>query len=225
FNYCSTFKLFLAAATLERAQRGDERLDRAVAISSGDLVSHAPVTGAAVGGHLTIQDLCQATVEVSDNPAANILIREMGGLDAWRGWLRSIGDADTTIDRLEPGLNVPDGAKDTAHVDQTVTNLQAVLKEGRLDQAHSALLRRWLVDSPTGAGRIKAGAPVGWTVAHKTGTGGGGQVNDIGLLEGPNGQRVFLAIYYDGPSDKPAAEADAVVAEATRISLRAIGHV
>ena len=79
FTFCSTFKLFLAAATLERVQRGEERLDRLITVSESDLVPHAPVTGEAVGNEISVETLCQGMVELSDNPAANILIREMGG--------------------------------------------------------------------------------------------------------------------------------------------------
>ena len=127
FTYCSTFKLFLAAATLERVARGEERLDRAVPITSEDMISHAPVTGPAVGETLTIEALCQSTVELSDNPAANILIREMGGLDSWRNWYRSIGDSVTRVDRLEPELNLVDGERDTTTPDQAVANMARLL--------------------------------------------------------------------------------------------------
>ncbi|RZJ80887.1 MAG: class A beta-lactamase, partial [Brevundimonas sp.] len=67
FNYCSTFKLFLAAATQERVQRANETLERAIPITVADIVPHAPVTGPAVGKTLTIVELMQAVVEVSDN--------------------------------------------------------------------------------------------------------------------------------------------------------------
>ncbi|MDP1142763.1 serine hydrolase, partial [Klebsiella pneumoniae] len=73
------------------------------------MISHAPVTELAVGSTLTIEQLMKGTVEVSDNPAANILIREMGGLDALRAFYRGIGDDSTRVDRLEPEMNRQDG--------------------------------------------------------------------------------------------------------------------
>ena len=74
--------MYLAAATLLRVQAGEERLDRRVPVTRADMVSHAPVTEPAIGSTLSIEQLMKGTVEVSDNPAANILIRELGGLAA-----------------------------------------------------------------------------------------------------------------------------------------------
>lgn len=226
FVYCSTFKMYLAAATLERVQRGEERLDRVVPVTAADMVSHAPVTGPAVGSGLAIEDLCKAVVEVSDNPAANILIREYGGLDAWRGWYRTIGDRSTTVDRLEPAMNRQDGDRDTITPDQSVANMRRLFlgAETPLAEDSRARLLRWLFDSPTGADRIKAGVPAGWRVAHKTGTGGYGPTNDIGLAFPRAGAPVVIAAYYHATPASSASANDAVIAAATRLALKALGH-
>ncbi|WP_305305693.1 class A beta-lactamase [Brevundimonas sp.] len=232
FNYCSTFKMFLATATLERIQRSEEQLHRAIPITAADMVSHAPITEPAVGSTLTIEALCKGMVEVSDNPAANILIRELGGLDALRAWYRSIGDLSTTVDRLEPMMNRRDGDKDTITPSQAVSNLIAVFGSGsgsgtirpRLQTEMMARLRRWMIDSPTGADRIKGGVPAGWIVAHKTGTGGTGQTNDVGVIQPPSGDPIHIAIYYDAPASLSAARRDAVIADATRMALERLGR-
>ena len=226
FTYCSTFKLFQAAATLERVARGEERLDRAVPITSDDMIAHAPTTGLAVGGSLTIEALCQSTVELSDNPAANILIREMGGLDSWRNWYRSIGDSVTRVDRLEPELNLVGDDRDTTTPDQAVANMARLLAPGqmRLTPEHQMLLERWLVDSPTGPNRIKAGAPEGWRVGHKTGTSNLGPVNDIGVIWSPSNGPIFVAAYYEGPPAGDFTAGEAIIGEATRRALEALGH-
>jgi len=224
FNYCSTFKLFLAAATQERVQHELETLDRAVPVTAADMMAHAPVTEKAVGKTLTIQQLMQAVVEVSDNPAANILIREMGGLDALRAWYHGIGDDTTRVDRLEPELNRTDGDKDTALPRQTAGNLSWMVDtyQPLVVGSQYQSLWTWMTDSPTGPGRIKAGVPDGWTVAHKTGTSGAGQINDIGVLYPPTGEPIRIAIYYDGPATLAPAAGEAVVAEATRRAVAAL---
>lgn len=226
FVYCSTFKMYLAAAILLRVQAGQERLDRAIPVTQADMIFHAPVTEPAVGSTLTIEQLMKGTVEVSDNPAANILIREMGGLDALRAFYRGIGDDSTRVDRLEPELNVAEGDKDTITPDQSVRNIQRLLVDADtpLSPESKALLMRWLVDSPSGPGRIKAGAPAGWTVAHKTGTGGGGPVNDIGLILPPNAAPIAIAVYFHATKDSTDAQREAVIADATRQALKALGH-
>lgn len=226
FNYCSTFKLFLAAAMQERVQHNDEKLERAIPITAADMIPHAPVTEKAIGRTLTIEELMKATVEVSDNPAANILLREMGGMDALRAYYRSIGDTTTRVDRLEPFLNRKDGDKDTAMPRQTATNLSWMVETYDPFGFGSQYKKiwTWMIGSPTGAGRIKAGVPDGWTVAHKTGTGGAGQINDIGVLYPPTGDPISLAIYFDGPSTLSPEAGEAVIAEATRRAIAALGR-
>ena len=226
FTYCSTFKLFLAAATLERVARGEERLDRAVPITQDDMVPHAPVTSPAVGGVLTIEALCRGTVETSDNPAANILIREMGGLDSWRAWHRSLGDEVTRVDRWEPELNAIGDERDTTTPDQAVANLSLLFgpRQERLTSEHQALLERWLVETPTGPNRIKAGVPDGWRVGHKTGTSTEGPINDIGVIRPPSGDPIFVAAYYQGPPTRDFAAGEAIIAEAVGRALEALGH-
>lgn len=226
FVYCSTFKSYLAAATLLRVQSGAERLERPIPVTRADMVFHAPTTGPAIGSTLTIERLMEATVGLSDNPAANILIRELGGIDALRAFYRGIGDDITRVDRLEPEMNRLDGDKDTTTPLQSMRNLVRLLVSERtpLSPASKALLLRWMTETPTGAGRIKAGVPAGWTVAHKTGTGGYGPTNDIGVLYPPAGEPVVLAVYYHATPEGSAASNDAVIAEATRMALEAFGH-
>lgn len=226
FVYCSTFKMYLAAATLLRVQAGEESLDRQVPITRADMINHAPVTEPAIGGTLTIEQLMKGTVEVSDNPAANILIRELGGLDALRAFYRGIGDTSTRVDRLEPEMNRLDGDKDTIQPAQSRINLYRLFEasETPLSPSSKEKLLGWMFASPTGVGRIKAGVPVGWRVAHKTGTGGYGPTNDIGLLYPPTGTPITLAVYYHGVRASSDAENEAVIADATRLTLSALGY-
>ena len=81
-----------------------------------------------------------------------------------------------------------------------------------------------MVASPTGQARLKAGVPSGWTVAHKTGTGGDGPVNDIGVLYPTDGEPIVIAVYFHAAKDSTDAQREAVIADATRQALKALGH-
>lgn len=225
FVYCSTFKMYLAAATLVRVQAGHERLDRQIPITRADMISHAPVTEPAIGGSLSVEQLMKGTVEVSDNPAANLLLKAMGGLEAMQAFYRSIGDDSTRVDRFEPTMNRLDGDKDTITPMQSAANLKHLLLDAAtpLSPDHMAKLMGWMFASPTGVGRIKAGVPAGWRVAHKTGTGGYGPTNDIGLLYPPSGAPVIVAAYYHAAEYAPERN-EAVIAEATRLALTKLGR-
>ena len=224
FVYCSTFKMYLAAATLLRVQAGEERLDRQIPITAADMVNNAPVTEPAIGRSLSVQALMKGTVEVSDNPAANLLLKAMGGLEPMRAFYRGLGDASTRVDRFEPMMNRLDGDKDTITPTQSAANIHRLLVDQAtpLSAASKAMLLGWMFDSPTGMNRIKAGVPSGWRVAHKTGTGGYGPTNDIGVLYPPTGAPVIIAAYYHAATDDPKNEA--VIAEATRMALIALGR-
>ena len=226
FVYCSTFKMFLAAATFLRVQAGEERLDRMIPVTRADMVNHAPVTEPAIGDALSVEALMKGTVEVSDNPAANLLLKANGGIDAMRAFYRGIGDADTTVDRYEPEMNRLDGDKDTIKPLSSAANLKRLVIDGDtpLSAPHKEKLLRWMIDTPTGQARIKAGVPAGWTVAHKTGTGGYGPTNDIGVLYPPTGAPVIVAAYNHGAGEAAPERNEAVIAEATRLALAELGR-
>lgn len=226
FVYCSTFKAYLAAATLLRVQAGREQLDRAIPVTRADMTNHAPVTEPAIGANLTVQQLMKGTVEVSDNPAANLLLTALGGIDAMRGFYRSIGDNSTTVDRFEPEMNRLDGDKDTITPLQSAANLHRLFIDAStpLSAASKTMLMQWMFDTPTGEGRLKAGMPAGWRVAHKTGTGGYGPTNDIGILYPPSGEPVIVAAYYHATPASSSAANEAVIAEATRMALSTLAR-
>src|SRR5262245_35115417 len=80
FPMCSTFKALTAAAIFARVDAGKEQLTRRIAIAQSDILSYAPVTKQHVGGDgLSVAELCEAAVTLSDNTAANLLLRSMGG--------------------------------------------------------------------------------------------------------------------------------------------------
>ncbi|MGH8182611.1 MAG: serine hydrolase, partial [Rhodanobacteraceae bacterium] len=114
FLMCSTFKLLLAAVVLARVDRGEEKLDRRIVFDKSALLDWAPLTKQHVGPPgMTIAELCQAAITLSDNTAANLLLASIGGPTAVTRYARSLGDSLTRLDRNEPTLNRPDGEKDT----------------------------------------------------------------------------------------------------------------
>ena len=223
FAMCSTFKALLAAATLDRVDRGLERLDRAIPVGRGDLVHHSPFAETRVGGSATVAELCEATVQRSDNAAANLLLAPMGGPEGFTRFMRESGDAVTRLDRIEPFMNDVKGAdpRDTTTPDAMVASLDRFLLGDALKPASRARLLAWMIGNKTGDGRIRAGVPHGWTVADKTGTGGQGSYNDIGLIQPPGRAPLLIAIYIaESPLDwDPAEEILAKVTRAIVASL------
>jgi beta-lactamase class A len=80
FPVCSTFKLLAAAAVLKRVDEGKERLDRRIVFQASDIVVNSLFTKERVGGDgMTLADICEAAMIVSDNTAGNLILATLGG--------------------------------------------------------------------------------------------------------------------------------------------------
>ncbi|MBV8248307.1 MAG: class A beta-lactamase [Comamonas sp.] len=218
FPMCSTFKTLLAARVLHRVQAGELSLGRKLYYSRSELVPYSPVTEKRAGanGGMTVQDLCEAAVVVSDNTAANVLLQATGGPAALTQWLRTLGDDTTRLDRNEPTLNTALGGdeRDTSTPKAMLNTLQKLLLGDVLEGFARALLQQWLLDSRTGDKRLRAGMPSEWSVGGKTGTGENGTACDsIIIWPTPQSAPVLVTAYLTG-SKLDAAGRDAVLARA-----------
>lgn len=213
---CSTFKALLAAAVLARVDAGEERLDRRVDYSPADLLEYAPVAREHVAqGRLPVATLAEATVGLSDNTAANLLLPSLGGPVGLTRWLRGIGDPLTRLDRNEPSLNRPLGEMDTSTARQMAMTLRLILLSEVLSPDSRGRLEGWMAASPTGRARIRAGLPEGWHAADKTGT-GGSWANVVALLRPPGRAPLVVASFYDR-ADATGPKRDGVHREVGRI--------
>jgi beta-lactamase class A len=217
FPLTSTFKFLAAGHVLARVDRGEERLDRVVAYTKDDLVTYSPVTGQQAA--MSLGALCDAAVTLSDNTAGNLLLDSFGGPAGLTAWLRGLGDDVTRLDRRETALNEarPGDPRDTTTPEAMLGLMQALLLGGALAAASRAQLADWLVGCRTGDRRLRAGVPAGWRVGDKTGSGGNGTANDIGILWPPGRAPILVAAYSTG-STAPEEARSAVLAEVGRIA-------
>lgn len=219
FPMCSTFKVLLAGAVLARVEKGQERLDRPIAYTKADLLEYAPIAAARLAeGRMTVEALCAAAVEASDNTAANLLLQALGGPGEVTAFARGLGDPVTRLDRTEPTLNtaLPGDPRDTTTPAAMVESLKAMLLGGGLEPDSCQRLEGWMRGSLTGGDRLRAGLPATWTIGDKTGTGDRGTVNDVAILRPPGRAPILVAAYYTG-SRAPLKDCNAVLAEVGRI--------
>jgi beta-lactamase class A len=197
FPMCSTFKVLAAALALARVDAGQERLDRRVAVAPADLLEWAPMARRHVGATMSVAELCEAAVTVSDNTAANLLLAAIGGPAGVTAFVRRIGDATTRLDRNEPTLNEarPGDPRDTSTPRAMAQTLRTLALGPTLSEAGRAQWLRWMAANTTGAKRLRAGVPPDWRVADKTGTGRLGTTNDIGLLWPPRRAPLVVVSY------------------------------
>lgn len=213
FMMLSTFKTLAASYVLARADRGADKLNRRMPITQEDILEYAPVTQRHLGPTgMTLADLCQAAVTVSDNTAANLLHRSYGGPEALTQFIRSLGDQVTRHDRYEPELNNPHPSEpmDTTSPNAMSRTLNTLLFGTTLRPESRHLLQSWLKGSTTGDNRLRAGIPSNWVVGEKTGT-ARIAANDAGFVQPPGGAAVVVSVYLETDSI-PAKERDQIIA-------------
>ncbi|MDE4978515.1 serine hydrolase, partial [Francisella tularensis subsp. holarctica] len=65
------------------------------------ILGYAPITANNVGKTLTISQLNYAAI-LSDSPASHILVRELGGLQNLKKFIKKLGDNETLSTADEP---------------------------------------------------------------------------------------------------------------------------
>lgn len=219
FAMASSFKWLLAAGVLKRCEEG-LNLDAVMYYTPSDLVATSPITSAQISattgmGSLSVEQLCEATVTVSDNTAANLLLVPMFGPEGFTRFIRESGDPHTRLDRREPELNENRAGdpRDTTVPHAMARSLRRILTTDEVLNANSrARLIGWMEKASTGLDRIRAGIPDSWRAGDKTGTGGNGSHNDCAILLPPGRSPIVIASYLSESAapniDKAAAHAE-----------------
>jgi beta-lactamase class A len=214
FLMCSTFKGLLAAQVLARVDAGQERLDRSVSYGEKDMVFTSPVTEANLGkGALPVETLCRAVLEVSDNTAAILLMRDSGGPAGLTKFLRDLGDTITRSDRYEPDSNRSSGVLDTTTPRAITQSAGKILLGNILSPASLDRLEAGMAACQPGANRLRAALPPDWRAGDRPGTSVEAETNDYAIAHPPGRAPLLVAAYYDAPA-LDLASREAVLREA-----------
>jgi beta-lactamase class A len=209
FAMCSTFKAALVGAVLARCDHGDLTLHQQIKFGESDLLVNSPRTIAHLRqGALSVDMLCAAAVEVSDNTAATLLLSLIGGPAQVTALFRSLGDNVSRLDRMEPDLNsnLPDDPRDTTTPDSMASNLKSLLvDEEALSAASRSRLTNWMLNEQNGRNRIRFGLPADWRVANKPGSSAdrAGATNDIAVAWPPGRAPLVISVYTDARETTP----------------------
>jgi len=151
-------------------------------------------------GSLSVERLAGAIIQQSDNSAANLLLRRVGGPAALTRFIRSCGDASTRVDRYELALNsnVAGDPRDTTTPLAMAEFTRSTLLGGVLTPTAVRKLTDWLVTSVAKPDRLAAGFPKDWKVGHKPGTGRNGAVNDVAIAWPPKRPPIIVASFISG---------------------------
>jgi beta-lactamase class A len=221
YAMASTFKLPLAAAVLEAADEGRLGLTDEIAFEPGEPLPNSPaVTENLAAGRLGVEALAAAIVRLSDNSAANLLLRRLGGPEALTRFFRAHGDPVSRLDRYEMELNSnhPGDPRDTTSPATMAALVRDLVVGDALSRGSRRRLETWLTTSVPGADRLRAGLPAAWRFGHKTGTGANGAVNDVGIAWPPRRPPIVIASFQDGGTAGMPARAAAHAAVARLVA-------
>ena len=214
FPMASTLKLPVAAYALHLGGSGKISLADPLPVTKdqiiepGILFEHFPYPGLA----LSTLNAINLSVSVSDNGATDIVYSRVGGPGAVQSWLKSIGirgidmGRQTVRETFEANEAGPSDPLARTATPRAMADLLARLHSGRLLPAGHAATLLEIMERTQGE-RLSLQLPPGVKVRHKTGTlfsPAGLHVNDVGLIELPDGEAIAVAVFIRNSPDAVA---------------------
>lgn len=226
FPLCSSFKAFLAAAVLKMDQDTPGVLLEKVKYDNRVMEPHSPITEKFQSYGMTTGELAAATLQYSDNGAANLLMEKyIKGPEGMTQFMNSIGDTTFRLDRWELELNsaIPGDKRDTSTPKAVAESLNKLISNTVLDNYHQEIFKKWMIGNTTGDNRIRAAVPDGWLVGDKTGTCGNyGTANDHAFILKSNNAAPLIVSIYTTRKEIHMRHSDEVIAKLAKIALEKV---
>ena len=231
----SVFKLPLAMAVLHAVEQGQFRVDQPIRFTKPDRFfpkTHSPLQDKypEADVDVSLEELMRLSVSASDNVAADVLLRVLGGPQKVQAYIDSLGIQ---------GFQIRDGERELHRDNQlqyrnwwtpvsAVQLLRRVAEKSPFNAANTALLHKWMRETETGPKRLKGELPAGTPVFHKTGTSGvtnglAAATNDIGFVRLADGRHLAIAVFV-GNSRAPMETREAVIARIAKAIYDASSH-
>jgi beta-lactamase class A len=214
FPMQSVYKLPIAMAVLNEIDHGRLKLDQIVHVAKSDYLragQGSPLRDThPEGADVSVRELMRLAVSESDGSASDVLLGLIGGPKTVTKYLWGLGVKKMVVRDTERRI----GSDWSIQYENWATPAGAIELLRKVDQP---LILKFMTDSMTGPGRIRAGLPRGTVLAHKTGTGGTrdgvtSATNDIGIITLPDGRHLAIAVFVaDAKADE--ATRDAVIAK------------
>jgi beta-lactamase class A len=205
----SVIKLWIAATAFQEAKAGRLSLAEKYTVQKGDIASGTGILANNVGKTFTYEQILTTMLTYSDNSAANIVIRKLGGFDKVNAYAQANGYTRTRLQRLlgdtsNPNNNFTSG-KDAA-------TMLYQLSEGKVVDGNSSLTilqalydrRNYNADQNFFSSQLSAGYQKD-NYLHISGTGTKVR-NEVGLIPILDANNMIVAILDADMPDEGAAE-------------------
>lgn len=225
----SVFKFHQALALADFMCKQKQPLNTRLSISQSDLKpnTYSPLRDKYPQGgiEMSVAELLEYTLQLSDNNACDILLRYQGGTEVVDNYIHSLGVTDCAITANEDEMH-----QDISRCYQNWSTplaaaelLEQFRKKPLFADEYKDFIYRTMVECETGKDRLVA--PLinrGITIGHKTGTGDrnakGQQIgcNDIGFVLLSDGHSYSIAVFVKD-SEESFSDNSKIIAEISRI--------
>jgi beta-lactamase class A len=212
FPMASTSKIAIAATYLEGVDRGRFSLTSEFPLMIP--VASRPFSSAVApvrpGQYMTARELIEQMITRSNNSATDALLAAVGGPAVVNDWARRAGIENFNLTRDIATLVRDDGEvnpavqidiRDSATPRDMVRLLSGLYQGKWLSASSRDVVIGAMERCRTGTRRIRGQMPEDVRVAHKTGT-LSNTSSDIGIITGPDGRSIAVAIYVTGQGGK-----------------------
>jgi beta-lactamase class A len=213
FPMASTSKIAIAATYLEGVDRGRWSLSSEFPLMIP--VASRPFSSAVApvrrGDYMSARQLIELMITRSSNPATDALLAAVGGPSAVNDWARRAGIQNFNLTRDIATLVRDDGEvnpatqvdiRDSVTPRDMVKLLSGIYQGKWLSASSRDVIIGAMERCRTGTARIRGMMPTEARVAHKTGT-LSNTSSDVGIITGPDGRAIAVAIYVTGQGGKP----------------------
>ena len=211
FPMISVFKFHIALAILNKVDNGELSLNQKLFIKKSELLENtwSPFRKKYPNGDIsiTLKEAIQWMVSHSDNNLCDILLRLIGGVNAVDDF---VNNPSFVIKNNEEEMHENWDAQflNTTTPIFATQLLKQFYETKLLSKKSTKFLYNTMVATVVGKNRIKGKLPAKIKVAHRTGSsftnnaGLTGAINDIGIVELPNGSWFFIAIFVNNTTEK-----------------------
>lgn len=224
FPMQSVFKFPLGMAVLALVDSGQFALDQKIGLNKNDLLenTYSPLRDKYHTGNkdITLSEILEYTVSLSDNNGCDKLFRLTGGPEAADRFVKSLGINEIQITTNEEEMHRDENAQFTNwSTPYGMLKLLEILDKGsRLSASSNQYLTNLMVQTPTGPQRIKGMLPSDAVVAHKTGSSGTNEngisqaTNDAGIVSLTNGKKFAIVVFVSNSIETPETN-ERIIAE------------
>lgn len=230
FPMQSVFKFHISLVMLSEIDKENFSLDQKVLIKRSDLKTKtwSPIRNKYPNGTtLTLKEIIEYTVTLSDNNGCDILLKMLGGPKIVENFFVSRGYTNFSVKISEAQMHKSWNAQYKNWITPAESNrilFDFYQNKGPLLSAESRLfLLQTMLKTETGLNRLKGNLPEGILVAHKTGSSGVNSrgvtaaANDIGIIYLPNGTVYFISVFVSQSTENEMVN-DKIIADICSIA-------